>query len=304
MGRKPGSNSGALALPPQMNAAADVHVRFDEVVAECFRRRLKGDVEASTKAISEAAKIPHDAYRRAFRTRFWATRLSLVLTPVGVAVLVAHYAGEFVLSPAPFMLAFIAALAMVLVPIGWHSWQYAYGFPQSPLPVAHETDSIVETIFAALQAPQGPRLMVRVPLTGQYWPLDQRICFGRLRYLLLSRFREQRSDVTAFPYPWYLSGDLYLTPAGADRLIAVTKPPRKGGPGRTPLYDYVSAKRDVSRKYAKKRLPSDPDAACKLLEDELIGWFKELNDPSCKIPFRHQVKNHAAEIYRKRSTKS
>ena len=294
---------GRVALPPQMNAAADVHVRFDEVVAECYRRRLKGDVEASTKAISEAAKIPHDAYRRAFRTRFWATRLSLVLTPVGVAVLVAHYAGEFVLSPAPFMLALIAALAMVLVPIGWHSWQYAYAFPQSPLPVAHETDSLVETIFAALQAPQGPRLMVRVPLTGQYWPLDQRVCFGRLRYLLLSRFREQRSDVTAFPYPWYLSGDLYLTPAAADRLIAVTKPPRKGGPGRTSLHDYVSAKRDVSRKYARRRLPSDPDAACELLEDELIGWFEKLNDPSCKIPTRQQVSKHAAEIYQKRSTK-
>jgi hypothetical protein len=153
MGRKPGSTSGGLALPPQMNAAADPHVRFEDVVAECYRRRLKGDVEASTKAISEAAQSPYHAYRRAFRTRIWASRLSWVLTPVGVAVLVAHYAGEFVLSPAPFMLAFIAALAMVLVPIGWHSWQYAHGFPQSPLPVAHETDSLVETIFTALQAP-------------------------------------------------------------------------------------------------------------------------------------------------------
>ncbi len=303
MGRRPGSNSGALAPPPHMNAAAALHVQFEDVVAECYRRRLKSDVEASTKAISEAAQRPHDAYRRAFRTRFWASRLSWVLTPVGVAVLVAHYAGELVLSPAPFTLAFIAALAMVLVPIGWHSWQYAYGFPQSPLPVAHETDSIVEAIFTALQAPQGPRLMVRIPLTGQYWPLDQRVCFGRLRYLLLSRFREQRSDVTAFPYPWYMSGDLYLTPAGADRLIAVTKPPRKGGPGRTSLHDYVSAKRDVSRKFARKRLPSDPDAARELLEKEMIGWFENLNDKSGTIPTRAQVRRHAAEIYQERSSK-
>lgn len=303
MGRRPGSTSGALALPPQINAAADLHVRFDEVVAECFRRRLKGDVEASAKAISKAAQSPYDAYRRAFRTRIWASRLSWVLTPVGCGLLGAHYAGELVLSSAPFMLAFVAALAIILVPIGWHSWQYAYGFPQSPLPVAHETDSIVETIFAALQAPQGPRLMVRVPLTGQYWPLDQRVCFGRLRYLLLSLFGEQRSDVTAFPYPWYLSADLYLAPAGADRLIAVTKPPRKGGPGRTSLHDYVSAKRDVSRKFARKRLPSDPVAACELLEDELIEWFKKLNDPSCKIPTRKQVSNHAVEIYQRLASK-
>jgi hypothetical protein len=303
MGRKPGSISGALALPPRINAAADLHVRFDEVVAECFRRRLKGDVEASAKAISKAAQSPRDAHQRAFLTRLWAWRLSWVLTPVGCGLLGAHYAGELVLSSAPFMLAFIAALAMVLVPIGWHSWQYAYGFPQSPLPVAHETDSIVETIFTALQAPQGPRLMVRIPLTGQYWPLDQRICFGRLRYLLLSRFREQRSDVTVFPYPWYLSGDLYLTPADADRLIAETKPARKGGPGRNSIHDYASASRDVSRKYARKRLPSDPAAACRLLEDELIGWFEKLNDPSYKIPTRQQVSKHAAEIYQKRSAK-
>ena len=299
MGRRPGSTSDALALPPQINAVADLHVRFDEVVAECFRRRLKGDVEASAKAISKAAQSPYDAYRRAFRTRIWASRLSWVLTPVGVAVLVAHYAGEFVLSPAPFMLAFVAALAIILVPIGWHSWQYAYGFPQSPLPVAHETDSLVETVFAALQAPQGPRLMVRVPLTGQYWPLDQRICFGRLRYLLLSRFREQRSDVTVFPYPWYLSGDLYLTPADVDRLIEGSKQTRKGGPGRKPKHRYDSASQDVSRKYARRRLPSDPDEARTLLENELIGWFKDLDDSSATIPTRAQVRRYAAAIYQR-----
>lgn len=303
MGRRPGSNSGGLALPPQMNAAADLHVRFEDAVAECYRRRLKGDVEASTKAISEAAQRPHDAYARAFRTRFWASRLSWVLTPVGCGFLGAHYAGEFVLPSAAFLLAFIAALAMVLVPIGWHSWQYAYGFPKSPLPVAHETDSIVEAIFATLQAPRGPRLMVRVPLTGLYWPLDQRICFGRLRYLLLSRFREQRSDVTAFPYPWSLSGDLYMTPADVDRLIEGSKQTRKGGPGRKPQHSYDIASQDVSRKFARKRLPSDPAAACRLLEDELIGWFKNLNDSSATIPTRAQVRRYAAEIYQRRVSK-
>lgn len=299
MPRRQTSALGGVALPPQMNAASVEYVRFEDAVAECFRRRLKGDVEASTKAISKAAQSPYEAYARAFRTRFWASRLSLVLSPIGCGFLGAHYAGELVLTSTPFMLAFIAALAIILVPIGWHSWQYAYGFPKFPLPVAHETDSIVEAIFATLQAPRGPRLMVRVPLTGQYWSLDQRICFGRLRYLLLSRFREQRSDVTAFPYPWYLSGELYLTAADVGRLIEGSKQTRKGGPGRKPKHRYDSASQDVSRKYARRRLPSDPIEARTLLENELIGWFKNLNDRSATIPTRAQVRRYAVEIYQR-----
>lgn len=289
MGRRPKSSSVELSLPPQVVAAAHFHTTFSDVVAAC----LETDPRAKAGQEPETVERAFASLKPLLRWKSWVLQLSCAIALIAVAIVLAAVLGDLELSNLGFAAMFVAMMLPALVQLAWSHWQHS----GSTLPVQLQADPTAEAIFAELRAAGGPRLFVRSSLTGRYESLDRRVASSRLRYLLLSNDKRVRSHVTAWPTFLPLSGELYFTPSGAERLVQAVRSKRKGGPGRKPTYNYTAAMLSVSRDLEAERLPKDPATAQREVEDRLLGWFEEHADASCNVPRRDQVKRYAAEIY-------
>ncbi|TRD11111.1 hypothetical protein FGU71_04090 [Erythrobacter insulae] len=235
--------------------------------------------------------------RRPLRWKSIAFQLTFGVSLIALVAVWFMLSGHFERSPFLFGAGILMLIMPVVVQLAWHYWQHQDGYSGSPLPVAHETDPIAETLFVELQRMGGPRLFRRSWLTGRYRPTHRRLTSGKLRYLLFSDDEHHLSQVSAFPSFFPLIGPLYLSDEDAETLRQAIGPRRKGGPGRNPLYNYTRASLSVFREVENRVLPNDNDRALREIEDRLLTWFEAHVDASGDMPRRDQVKPYAIEVF-------
>ena len=289
------------SLPPasaQLSATAAPagdHVSLRTALAMMYADDLEDGLAALDAAIARATQIP--SVRRKVRLKTLALQLSLPLALAGLVV-----AGADLFDPTLPVSAFTLLAGLVAVPplvLGaWQVWQYGAGFPAKPLPLAHDADPKIETAFAQLQKETGPAVWRRVSFSGRLERADRHLFFGRLRYLLLSQDFAVRRQVSGFPLPFKVTGDLFVARIDAEHLRSLVRPKRRGGPGRDPKYPYVEAVIAILCDPAIIRCNlADQTGAVRAIEQRLTEWFEEHADETGAVPRKDLIRPYAIKVF-------
>ena len=127
--------------------------------------------------------------------------------------------------------------------------------------------------------------------------LNRRQFFGRLRYFLFSEHSKDRGMVMRFPTATSLPADLFLHREDVEKMLAMSRPKRKGGPGRNAKYSYDDA---IIALIGDPRLgaldTNDRAAAVHSVKDLLSEWFEANADESGDVPRRDQLTRYAEKI--------
>ncbi|MDE2410714.1 MAG: hypothetical protein KGM18_02955 [Sphingomonadales bacterium] len=247
--------------------------------------------------INKAVDDAREKLRRKLIIKSYSFRVSI---PFAMIAAVAIFSDLLkTLQPPPWL--FSVELFVVALPLFnhllWHAWQYGTGFPRSPTALPHAADQHIESSLAELRKESGIRAYSRSPVSGRYVLLNYRVFYGRLRYLILSEDFRDRMHVHSFPEPLPVRGELYIARSDAERLLAMSKPKRKAGPGRPAKYAYQDA---ILAVMADPQLHlinlADRAAAEREIERRLLNWFEKYADASADMPRADLVRPHANQI--------
>ncbi|WP_303762376.1 hypothetical protein [Sphingobium yanoikuyae] len=176
-------------------------------------------------------------------------------------------------------------------------YQYGLSIPEAPLKLPHGPDRLFDEVLRYLQRVDGPQAYYRSRFRKKRIPLRRRQFFGRLRYLLFSEHSKDRGMVLRFPTATSLPADLYLHHDDVVRMLAMSKPKRRGGPGRNTKYRYDEA---IISLIGDPRLGAldlkDRAAAVHTIKDWLSEWFEANADESGDVPRRDQLTRYAEKI--------
>lgn len=199
---------------------------------------------------------------------------------------------------------FYITLALLLAAIAPHIWRHAYQYgvktPDTPLDLPHAPDQHFEEFLSYLQKADGPEAYYLSRFRKKRTPVNRRQFFGKLRYFLFSEHGTDRAMVMRFPaiLPIPIPTDLYLHRDDVQRIIAISKPKRKGGPGRNPKYSYADA---IVSLIGDPRLDSldlsDRAKSVRIIKDWLSGWFEAAADASGDVPRGDQLAPYAEKIF-------
>lgn len=149
-----------------------------------------------------------------------------------------------------------------------------------------------------LQKVDGPQVYYLSRFRKKRIPLRRRQFFGRLRYFLFSEDSKDRGMVMRFPTAMSRPADLYLHRDDVEKMVAMSRPKRKGGPGRNAKYRYDEA---IIALIGDLRLEAldlkDRAVAIHTIKDWLCEWFEANADESGDVPRRDQLTRYAEKIF-------
>lgn len=192
----------------------------------------------------------------------------------------------------------LAALAATIAPHLWRqAYQYGLKIPDAPLKLPHAPDKLFDEVLGYLQKVDGPKAYYLSRLRKKRVPLKRRQFFGRLRYFLFSEHSKDRGMVMRYPTAMSLPADLYLHRDDVETMLAMSRPKRRGGPGRNTKYRYEDA---IIALIGDPRLLAldvkDRPAAISTVKDWLTEWFETNADASGDVPRRDQLTRYAEKI--------
>lgn len=192
----------------------------------------------------------------------------------------------------------LAALAATVAPHLWRqAYQYGLKIPDAPLKLPHASDRLFDDVLGHLQKVGGPQAYYLSRFRKKRIRLNRRQFFGRLRYFLFSEHSKDRGMVMRFPTATSLPADLFLHREDVEKMLAMSRPKRKGGPGRNAKYSYDDA---IIALIGDPRLgaldTNDRAAAVHSVKDLLSEWFEANADDSGDVPRRDQLTRYAEKI--------
>ncbi len=192
----------------------------------------------------------------------------------------------------------LSAFAAMAAPHIWRQlYQYGLTTPEVPLPLPHTPDLHFEGLLGFLQKASGPRAFYISRFGKRRVFLNRRQFFGRLRYFLFSEHSAARAFVMRFRTGHSLPGDIYLHRDDVDKMLAMAKPKRKGGPGRNSKYRYEDAIIALFSDPSLQTLDlSDRAAALRAIKELLTFWFEANADASGDVPRGDQLSPYADKI--------
>ena len=128
--------------------------------------------------------------------------------------------------------------------------------------------------------------------------LNRRQFFGRLRYFLFSEHSADRALVMRFRTGHSLPGDIFLHRDDVDRILAMAKPKRKGGPGRNSKYRYAEAIIAlIGDAWLDKLDLNDRAGSVRRVRGRLADWFETNADESGDVPRADQLAPYAEKVF-------
>lgn len=264
-----------------------------KVLAQFRSEDLDEGLKANAAIINQARPPVARYYNIAFVVSFAFGFLS-VLFLIGLLISAGH--------PGATSFFYYMTLVMLAATAAPHLWrqvhQYGLGIPEAPLKLPHAPDRLFDEVLGYLQRVDGPQVYYRSRFRKKRITLRRRQFFSKLRYFLFSEHSKDRGMVMRFPTAMSLPADLYLHRDDVERMIAMGKPKRKGGPGRNTKYRYDKA---IISLIGDPRLGTldlkDRAAAIHTIKDWLSEWFEANADESGDVPRRDQLTHYAENIF-------
>lgn len=262
-----------------------------KVLAQFRSDDLDEGLSMNAAIIKEAKPSPVRYYNLAFGISFGFGFLSILLL---IGLLVSRHSTATNL----FFYLTLATLAATIAPHLWRqAYQYGLKVPDAPLSLPHSPDRLFDEVLGYLQKVDGPRAYYVSRFRKKRVPLKRRQFFGKLRYFLFSEHSDDRGMVMRYPTAMSLPADLYLHRDDVEAMHAMSKPKRKGGPGRNAKYQYDDA---IIALIGDPRLGAldveDRAAAINTIKDWLSDWFEINADESGDVPRRDQLTRYAEKI--------
>ena len=262
-----------------------------KVLAQFRSDDLDEGLSLNTTIINQAKPSPVRYYNLAFIISFAFGFLSVLLL-IGLLV-----SGHSTATNLFFYLT-LAALAATIAPHLWRqAYQYGLKIPDAPLELPHAPDRLFDEVLGYLQKVDGPKVYYLSRLRKKRVPLKRRQFFGRLRYFLFSEHSKDRGMVMRYPTAMSLPTDLSLHRDDVETMLAMSRPKRRGGPGRNTKYRYDDA---IIALIGDPRLRAldvkDRPAAISTVKDWLSEWFETNADASGDVPRRDQLTRYAEKI--------
>ncbi len=262
-----------------------------KVLAQFRSDDLDEGLSLNAAIINHAKPSPVRYYNLAFIISFAFGFLSVLLL---IGLLVSGHST----ATALFFYLTLAALAATIAPHLWRqAYQYGLKIPDAPLKLPHAPDRLFDEVLGYLQKVDGPKAYYLSRLRKKRVPLKRRQFFGRLRYFLFSEHSKDRGMVMRYPTAMSLPADLYLHRDDVETMLAMSRPKRRGGPGRNTKYRYEDA---IIALIGDPRLQAldvkDRPAAISTLKDWLSEWFETNADASGDVPRRDQLTRYAEKI--------
>lgn len=271
-------------------AEAD-NVPLWKVLAQFRSDDLDEGLSMNAAIIGQAKPSPLRFYNLAFIISFGFGFLSIIFL-IGILV-----SGHSTATDIFYYLT-LASLAATMAPhLGRQAYQYGLKIPDAPLKLPHAPDRLFDEVLGYLQKVDGPKAYYLSRLRKKRVPLKRRQFFGRLRYFLFSEHSKDRGMVMRYPTAMSLPADLYLHRDDVETMLAMSRPKRRGGPGRNTKYRYDDA---IIALIGDPRLPAldveDRQAAISTVKDWLSEWFETNADASGDVPRRDQLTRYAEKI--------
>lgn len=300
---KQGMNSSSATVPTATVAVptlVDHHLPMREAMATCYSMVL----EDGFAALDQAASTAKASVKIRLRRLDLGLALGIPSAMMAAVMMLSDITG---IMPQPIW-AFIVELVIFILPFAltlrFQAWQYGSGFPTAPLALPHVADKQIDALLAEFQREGGPKVY-RQRTDGRYAPVNRRLFFGRLRYLLLSQNSQDHRWVSPFGRLLPEVGDLFVTHTDLERLRLATKPKRKPGSGRDIKYAYTDAVIAVMADQAFHRLDLSNEArATDAIIDDLLDWFKDNMSASGDIPSESSIRPYAKKIIEALSEKN
>lgn len=193
----------------------------------------------------------------------------------------------------------IAALLATAAPHLWRQiYQYGLKTPDAPLELPHAPDRHFDGFLNYLQKVDAPQAYYVSRFGKRRKPLYRRQFFGRLRYFLFSEHSADRGMVMRFRTGLSQPADIFLHSDDVEKIIAMSRPKRKGGPGRKTKYRYNEAIISLIGDTHLKTLDlNNRTAAMRAIINRLSEWFEVNADASGDVPRSDLLSPHAAKIY-------
>lgn len=262
-----------------------------KVLAQFRSDDLDEGLSLNAAIINHAKPSPLRFYNLAFIISFGFGFLSIIFL-IGILV-----SGHSTATDIFYYLT-LASLAAAMAPhLGRQAYQYGLKIPDAPLKLPHAPDRLFDEVLGYLQKVDGPKAYYLSRFRKQRVPLKRRQFFGRLRYFLFSEHSKDRGMVVRYPTAMSLPADLYLHRDDVERMLAMSRPKRRGGPGRNTKYRYDDA---IIALIGDSRLRAldvkDRPAAISTVKDWLSEWFETNADASGDVPRRDQLTRYAEKI--------
>lgn len=263
-----------------------------QVLAQFRSDDLDEGLNANAAIINQARPPVARYYNIAFVVSFTFGFLSVVFL-IGLLISAGHSS-----TTSFFFYLTLVMLAATVAPHLWRqAYQYGLGIPEAPLKLSHAPDRLFDEVLGFLQKVDGPQAYYRSRFRKKRIPLRRRQFFGKLRYFLFSEHSKDRGVVMRFPTAMSLPVDLYLHRDDVEKMLAMSRPKRKGGPGRNTKYRYDEA---IIALIGDRRLDAldvkDRAAAIHTIKDWLSEWFEVNADESGDLPRRDQLTRYAEKI--------
>lgn len=196
----------------------------------------------------------------------------------------------------------LLALGTIAAAASPHLWRqiYQYGLraPDAPLALPYAPDRPFDEVLGYLQKASGPRAYYLSRFGKRRVVLNRRQFFGRLRYFLFSEHSMDRAIVMRFRTGLPLPADIFLHRDDVEKMLAMSKPRRKGGPGRNTKYRYADA---IIALIADHRVATldleDRAASLRAVRNWLGDWFEANADASGDVPRGDQLSPYAEKIF-------
>lgn len=262
-----------------------------KVLAQFRSDDLDEGLNINAEIINQAKPSPVRYYNLAFAISFGFGFLSIVFL-IGLLISNHSKATDY------FFYLTLAMLAATVAPHLWRQgYQYGLKIPDVPLELPHAPDRLFDEVLGYLQKIDGPQAYYLARFRKKRIPLKRRQFFGRLRYFLFSEHSKDRGMVMRFPTATSLPADLYLHRDDVEKMLAMSRPKRKGGPGRNTKYRYDDA---IIALIGDPRLDAvdmkDRATAIHSVKDRLSEWFEANADESGDVPRRDQLTRYAEKI--------
>ncbi len=262
-----------------------------KVLAQFRSDELDEGLNTNAAIINKAKPSPVRYYNLAFVISFAFGFLSV---PLLIGLLVSGHSTATDL----FFYLTLGTLAATIAPhLLRQAYQYGLKIPDAPLKLPHAPDRLFDEVLGYLQKVDGPKAYYLSRFRKQRVPLKRRQFFGRLRYFLFSEHSKDRGMVMRYPTAMSLPADLYLHRDDVETMLAMSRPKRRGGPGRNTKYRYDDA---IIALIGDPRLGvldvKDRAAAISTIKNWLSEWFETNADESGDVPRRDQLTRYAEKI--------
>jgi hypothetical protein len=263
-----------------------------KALAQCTSDDLDEGLKANAAVINQATPPFARSYNLAFVVSMGFGFLSVIFL---IALLISVPSRSTDL----FALLALVTFAATVAPHLWRQiYQYGLKTPDAPLALPHPADRHFDEVLGYLQKASGPRAYYLSRFGKRRVILNRRQFFGRLRYFLFSEHSMDRAIVMRFRTGLPLPADIFLHRDDVEKMLAMSKPRRKGGPGRNTKYRYADA---IIALIADHRLATldleDRAASLRAVRNWLAEWFEANADASGDVPRGDQLSPYAEKIF-------